>query len=896
MCYVPCLLCARPHQAFVSQQRLWAELESRKNEVLALQAEHKLSLTKAHDRLAQLQEQLDEKLKELENQKELHAKEIEEREAGLQEKAEQVARLEGQLQALQGDMSSREGQLKTNQDAVDGLHEELGRVKAELQAKKAELQTLQEELKKKNADMQDLVNRELWERNREVERLQDKLASLTVSTRGQLDIKDEELMRLRARLAEEGGAGKAAAGSVAQVTVVAGSYGPDMVTVNRPLNLSLTEDSSAAVQLLQREVNLVREEARALRLERSDLNNKLSSLQQLHEQARQMPATTARKESGDRVSSDSKEETKSQVKEQQSKSVCDFQSQVEVLCGELQATKKRIGQQMTQVNVCKYKEALRRHKQEITSLRKRLADSHNACDLLRTRLEELADFLERILELEEQGHISLSQLCPSQLASMHKTLDESRALSRSLSMSLMIGVDLTDQTDPTLLSLSTWSLQDDNLSETYECPGQECYGEETLQDEDTSVQAGGLQMELKTKEFEAMAQKMSFMNERLAESTQQVREQAKVISELRAEVTRLRDQAQQQQQHSGSSADLSEPLPPPPLHLLQDSEGPVASEAGEGCVASDRSSRWGAKSGSSTDTAIKAHSYHLGYLQQQQQTPQERRHTEGNNRLGPGQEQVWAPVSPSESEAWSEPDRNVSLARIGLDTSSLGGAPDRSTSRSRQHRSAAALTSESEAEAAPEDPISAPLLSPASASKASKRRSDVAELRRVTTKLRAVEQLNDTLRAELNIYQTLNQQLLPPSPAPRPATSDKSVETHKGETADAAVGAEEASPSPAPAPAPAPGVLIIPTPLLEEIRGLRGKLEEAITNNDQLRDQLEAALTAHPQDEARFLHLTAAIQVSSPSLLVIQGCASLTTVPLFHSLFIIRRMSWLSVF
>ncbi|XP_050729191.1 rootletin-like isoform X3 [Eriocheir sinensis] len=846
-------------------ERLWAELESRKNEVLALQAEHKLSLAKAHDRLAQLQEQLDGKLKELENQKEVHTKEIEEREAGLQEKAEQVARLEGQLQALQGDMSSREGQLKTNQDAVDGLHEELGRVKAELQAKKAELQTLQEELKKKNADMQDLVNRELWERNREVERLQDKLASLTASTRGQLDVKDEELMRLRARLAEEGGAGKAAAGSVAQVTVVTGSCGPDMLTMNRPLNLSLTEDSIAAVQLLQREVNLVREEARALRLERSDLNNKLSSLQQLHEKARQMPATTATKESGDRVSSDSKEEIKSQVKEQQSKSVCDFQSQVEVLCGELQATKRRIGQQMTQVNVCKYKEALRRHKQEITSLRKRLADSHNACDLLRTRLEELADFLERILELEEQGHISLSQLCPSQLASMHKTLDESRALSRSLSMSLMIGVDLTDQADPTLLSLSTWSLADDNLSETYECPGQECYGEEVLQEEDTSVQGGCLQMELKTKEFEALAQKMSFVNERLAESTQQVREQAKVISELRAEVTRLRDQAQQQQQqqHSGSSADLSEPLPPPPLHLLQDSEGPVASEAGEGCVASDRSNRWGAKSGSSTDTAIKAHSYHLGYLQQQQQqTLQERRHTEGSSRLGPGQEQVWAPVSPSESEAWSEPDRNVSLARIGLDTSSLGGAPDRSTSRSRQHRSAAALTSESEAEAAPEDPIPAPLLSPASASKASKRRSDVAELRRVTTKLRAVEQLNDTLRAELNIYQTLNQQLLPPSPAPRPATSDKSVETHKGETADAAVGAEEASPAPAPAPAPAPGVLTIPTSLLEEIRGLRGKLEEAITNNDQLRDQLEAALTAHPQDEARFLHLTVAIQTA----------------------------------
>lgn len=350
-----------------------------------------------------------------------------------------------------------------------------------------------------------------------------------------------------------------------------------------------------------------------------------------------------------------------------------------------------------------------------------------------------------------------------------------------------------------------------------------------------------------------MSQNVSCLTERLVKSNQQMREQAKIITDLQKEVAHLKTQAPPPQHHHGSSADLSEPLPPPPLHLLQDSEGPVAPVKDGGCPASDHSSLWAAKSASSTDTAIKAQISHLEYLQQQQ-------HTEGANRLGLSQEQAWVPVSPSESEAWSEPDRNVSLARIGLDTSSLCGAPDRSMSRPRQHRSAAALTSESEVEAAPEDPVPAPLPSPASTSKASKRRSDVAELRRVTTKLRAVEQLNDTLRAELNIYQTLNQQLLPSPLQPRPTTSDKSVETHKGETADAAVGVEEASP--AVVPTTAPGVLTFPTPLLEEIRGLRGKLEEAIVNNDQLRDQLEAALTAHPQDEARFLHLTAAIQTA----------------------------------
>ncbi|KAK4322254.1 hypothetical protein Pmani_007050 [Petrolisthes manimaculis] len=54
-------------------------------------------------------------------------------------------------------------------------------------------------------------------------------------------------------------------------------------------------------------------------------------------------------------------------------------------------------------------------------------------------------------------------------------------------------------------------------------------------------------------------------------------------------------------------------------------------------------------------------------------------------------------------------------------------------------------------------------------------------------------------------------------------------------------------------------VALVAAPLLAEVRGLRSNLEEAITNNDHLRDQLEAALSAHPHEEARFLHLTAAL-------------------------------------
>ncbi|KAG7167934.1 CDK5 regulatory subunit-associated protein 2-like [Homarus americanus] len=966
-------------------ERLWAELESRKNEVLAIRAEHKHSLSEAEERVNRLQKQLDEKIKVLEGQQGKHDKETEERELRLREQAQQVAHLEGELEALRGDMSSREGLLRTNQGLVQGLEEELTAAKDQLKEKRAELDILQEELKKKNADMQDLVNRELWERNREVERLQEKLGALTSDRRQQIEcLKDEletknsELRRLKSRLncdnTENVDGNKAAVcppptasqpavntlttdqpKNAAHLTVVTGSGGADAVTVNRPLHLTFTDDSSASVQMLYLEMSKVRSEAQALRLERSMLNDKLSSLQGLYDQVCQTNTPVTTIELHEQMGSVKKqlEETKEEnlLKERKhGEIVNDFQSQVQVLRTELNNAKKKINQQLTEVTVRKYQEALKRHKQEIASLRKRLADSHNACDLLRTRLEELADFLERILEMEEKGLINLSQLSPKQLASLHKTLNESRALSRSLSQSLMIGMDFTDHGDDTHLSgsmssVSSWSLQrDDSLSETHDYLGASSHeaiaslpDETMLQPEDShdpAVQALATQLntqiDQKAREIDAIAENVSVLSEKLAERTQQVEQQAGVIGELRGQVGRLQDEVRhrdlqllesraeqnkdngQQALHSSwqsslnplaassqstvhamspqttvhthdsssqeslhkSAGNCSDTLPPPPLHLLQDSECEVRPDIRELeiCHASDRSSLSAVKSAYSTDAAIKAYSGHLGYFQQHV-TPGEKTRVEGRKPWGENTngaagscvvpEQPWQPVSPSESEAWSEPDRNVSLARIGLDACTLGGAPDRALSRSRQQRTSAAITSESDGEAAHEDTATCTANTAPTQGKVSKRRSDVAELRKVSTKLRAVEQLNDTLRAELNIYQTLSQQMghEPQDQQQRPMTSDKSVETHKGETVDASVGAEEV-----PALPPPPPTFAIPAPLLDEIRALRLKLEEAIANNDHLRDQLEAALTAHPQDEARFYHLTAALQTAQEEM------------------------------
>ncbi|KAK7019743.1 hypothetical protein SK128_019803 [Halocaridina rubra] len=967
-------------------ERLWAELESRKNEVLALRADHKHALSEAETRIKNLQEKLDEKAKLLEGEREKHSAELEERNGRLQDQVQQVALLEAQLQALHGDVSNREGQLRSNQDLVQELKGELAVAKDQLKEKKIELDTLQDELKKKNADMQDLVNCELWARNKEVERLQEKLNSLTVERQQQVDSlneklesKSNEVKNLEARLGmvksdmdvekpnvhplpalnssntvpfsglPNGDQSKL----TTHYTVIQNTGGTDVVNVSRPIHLTLADDNYASVQMLYQEMSKIRSEAQALRLERSILSDKLSDLQKLHEQVCKTSDAAKANELQERIRYVKKQLEESREENMQKdckheEVVCDFQAQVQTLRDELNSAKKKISKQLTEVSIRKYQDSLKKHKQEIASLRKRLADSHNACDLLRTRLEELADFLERILEMNDKGLINLSQLSSKQLASLHKTLDESRALSRSLSQSLMIGMDTADHGDEVLLSssvssVSSWSLhREDSLSETHDPLSASTHEallnlpDESLVPPDDSpdpaVQALATQLntqiDQKTKEIDAIAENVNALSEQLAERTRQVEQQAAIIGELRGHVGRLQDEVRNrelqllaskadheqvsiksslhgswqsnnnplatssqstvhaaspqatvhirdsssQERKCKSPSTCSDTLPPPPLHLLQDSDcEEIRTDVREMeiCQASDRSSLSAVKSAYSTDAAIKAYSGHPGYFQQLV-APSERcrldRHRswgDSGNAAGSGiipEQQPWVPVSPSESEAWSEPDRNVSLARIGLDACTLGSAPDRALSRSRQQRASAAITSESEGDAGYEDTTTC-IANPSSLSgKTSKRRSDVAELRRVSTKLRAVEQLNDTLRAELDIYQTLSQQMMPSQlqdqqQEPRPKTSDKSVETHKGETADASVGAEEAAAGSSPSP-----VFTIPAPLLEEIRALRLKLEEAISNNDQLRDQLEAALTAHPQDEARFNLLNAALQ------------------------------------
>ncbi|PSN39824.1 hypothetical protein C0J52_19185 [Blattella germanica] len=201
------------------------------------------------------------------------------------------------------------------------------------------------------------------------------------------------------------------------------------------------------------------------------------------------------------------------------------------------------------------------------------------------------------------------------------------------------------------------------------------------------------------------------------------------------------------------------------------------------------------------------------------------------------------PGSHSESEAWSEPDRTVSLARIGLNEESsksllssvgVNGCPSVTSTRSRNARTVLedVNSSESSEETAHEIRIH---------STGKRSRSDSGEVKRLQNRLRAMEQVNQALRAELTILH----QLTPPAlPTPsmdtndKPTTCDISINTmqisedkHDKSTSIESQINDSSS-------------VTVPTHLLEQIRYQREKLESSLFHNDFIRRQLESIISS----------------------------------------------------
>lgn len=133
------------------------------------------------------------------------------------------------------------------------------------------------------------------------------------------------------------------------------------------------------------------------------------------------------------------------------------QSKVERLEKELQrlqSWKKKTESALVVGSQAKADQQLQIYKREVSMLRQKLADSTNACDLLRNRLEEMADFLEEILSMSQQELLNLSNWSASagsaakRRQALQQSIMQSRELSRSLSHSLMIGLDHSESQLP----------------------------------------------------------------------------------------------------------------------------------------------------------------------------------------------------------------------------------------------------------------------------------------------------------------------------------------------------------------------------------------------------------------------------------------------------------------
>nr|CAD7602657.1 unnamed protein product [Timema genevievae] len=207
------------------------------------------------------------------------------------------------------------------------------------------------------------------------------------------------------------------------------------------------------------------------------------------------------------------------------------------------------------------------------------------------------------------------------------------------------------------------------------------------------------------------------------------------------------------------------------------------------------------------------------------------------------QQNLLQEVTYSESEAWSEPDRNVSLARIGLPEETTGVLRRRSLQEVTQ-------SSESEEETAQEtatkpvhpteirtsiSPSSAVELNTTGAlanyaTKAglftiSYRSRAEGDVRRLVTKVRGLEQINDALKSELSVFhQWASQQT-------RPLTRETSVNTGEGPPMiDKSTSVQS--------------VPVNTAELLREIQRQREKLESSLRHNDQMRVALEGVLSA----------------------------------------------------
>ncbi|XP_018007531.1 LOW QUALITY PROTEIN: uncharacterized protein LOC108665304 [Hyalella azteca] len=820
-------------------ERLWAEMEQKKQQLAALSAE----LKRAEDSLREQAEELSS------NRQALKLKEEAERQ-----------RL-SDLSALKEQLSQRQQLLEENKKCIDALEAELNSTKKTLCEKQQQLDALSSKRDNLNMDS-------------EIEELKVKLKECEAEKDCKINVLEKELKLLK----------------------------NDIARLQTQLLLSAKQHTE---NVKSDGTSVVRENGQP-----TSVQVTITSAQPSHV----VPHKPFGADAAPRVG----------IEENCSPTVvCNFSEQIKELREALKS------QPLPATPYRNYDGIVSKYRRECNRLRHRLTESSNACDLLRGRLEELAEFLEQLLEVEDHGIIDLSKLTGITRTTLHKSLNDSRALSQTLSQSLLEDLSAFDS-----------SLEEDIEGETL-CDASNCYESvevsRYLNLPDRSLRTSSIaerlstseaipllpDIELRTRRIDDILVQMTGMNDDLTKREKELSEKLLVYTTTIAELQHKLAVASNSSNISTlrSSEDVA------PRMSLEVACQTLLAMAPRQSVSSlpDLSASY--LSSDSLSNGKMAPLIEENVRPDEINTennPQTEPHTcdeptsnqepiVTTNLLSPhsglvrssGTSDKGSPTksvneirnvvaSPSESEAWSEPDRNVSLARIGLETSGLAATLDRSRSRHSRAAFGTVHSSESDTEELllPPDSITTvhsscvmPLvgphcgtLMPGSAIKPSpKRRSDACEVRRLTAKLRTLEHLNETLKAELNIYQSLSLQL---SPSSDPQQSDcqpprtQAVTTTTSEQPDVVSSSDTPSSGlcatygnasvkkPRRLFSGTEDNIVMAAPLLQEIRCLRSKLEESISNNDQLRDQLEAAVLSCSrmhEDPSQLAHITAAL-------------------------------------
>ncbi|XP_022257295.1 golgin subfamily B member 1-like isoform X2 [Limulus polyphemus] len=506
------------------------------------------------------------------------------------------------------------------------------------------------------------------------------------------------------------------------------------------------------------------------------------------------------------------------------------------------------------------------HHDEMDKLQNQLFYSQRVCELLQSRLEELADFLEKLLVYDGNGHLNSSILTPECVDRVRQFLTESKELSRTLSHSLIVsGSSSVFEGDSTLYSsvhhdireqptvsshLGDLKLNRNSILDHSDLMKDKTSQRDNDQMDEIATELHRLKVQVADLEFEKQQLKLQVKNLQNEESeTSEGRDIDSTAIYSADEV--LSSVSSFHQNHSLRNDMLTHSR----YHLVSDTftdgvrkEGQSWEQAGQVVVleASDSDDillllndcglplhnsleKDEAAVNPTTHSLPQQQGERLNFSQRnlavvmkgEPEISRSKHVIFGNQQLSGIVNAHCVSCPSSDSDIWSEPDRNVSLQRMGMtsDNSNLYGLvayqkyPRKQCSGEDWH-SGDSSNSAKETEK----------LAVSSARKARKQKLHP-DFHRIEMRLQNVEKLNGTLQNELRSHQEVIGKML-------------------GKISDITPSGEKSSPMTA-----------VPRGLIEDhlhsLKVLQEKLERAIISNEQLTETLRGRLEVEQELEEK---------------------------------------------